>query len=133
MTFDPNDNNLDRFKNERHQHCITQPWMNVPVGLPHPPPAVDQAAVLGLLNATIARQVNEQEVQNTILTKQLKQVVEKDGSNKNRVENLHESTIKMLLFKQSQLISQILASNSSTAKHPPLPSKSSTFSSKTME
>jgi hypothetical protein len=56
MTFDPNDDDLDRFKNERHQHCITQPWMNSPGGLP-PPPTVDQAVVLGLLNATIACQV----------------------------------------------------------------------------
>jgi hypothetical protein len=84
-------------KNERHQHCITQPWMNIPVGLP-PPPAVDQMAVLGHLNATIARQVNKQEVQNTILTKQLEHMVKKDGPTQNRVKNLQKSTIKMLLF-----------------------------------
>jgi hypothetical protein len=53
---------------------------------------------LGLLNATIAPQVDKQEVRNTILTKQLKHMVKKDGSTKNRVKNLHESTIKMLLF-----------------------------------
>jgi hypothetical protein len=67
-------------------------------GLPTPPAAIDQAGVLNLLNATIAHQVNEQEVQNTILTKQLEHMVEKDGSSKNRVKNLYESTTNMLLF-----------------------------------
>jgi hypothetical protein len=98
MTFDPNDGNLERFKNKQHQHCITQAWMNPPGGLPPPPAAVDQAGVLNLLNATIACQVGKQEVQNTILMKQLEHMVEKDGSSKNRVKNLHESTTKMLLF-----------------------------------
>jgi hypothetical protein len=37
-------------------------------------------------------------VQNTILIKQLEHIVKKDGSTKNRVKILHESTIKMLLF-----------------------------------
>ncbi len=97
MTFDPNDNNLDHFKNKRHQHCITQPLMNAPGGLP-PPPAVDQVVVLGLLNATIACQVDEQEAQNNILTKQLEHMVKKDRSAKNRVKNLHKSTIKMLFL-----------------------------------
>jgi hypothetical protein len=93
MTFEPNDNDFDHFKNERLQHCITQPWMNAPGG--PPPPAVDQAVVLGLLYATIAPQVDEQ---NTILTRQLRHMVKKDRSTKNRVKNLHKSTIKMLLF-----------------------------------
>ena len=42
MTFDPNDNDLELFKNERHQQCISQPSMNtIPGGLPPAPPAVD--------------------------------------------------------------------------------------------
>jgi hypothetical protein len=81
MTSDPNDDNLNHFKNEWHQNCITQPWMNAPCGLP-PPPTIDLGVVLGLLNATILRQLDEQEVQNTILTKQLKHMVKKDGSAK---------------------------------------------------
>jgi hypothetical protein len=40
LTFNPNNNNLEQFKNERHQQCISQPWMNtIPGGLP-PAPAV---------------------------------------------------------------------------------------------
>jgi hypothetical protein len=38
MTFNPNDGNLEHFKNKQHQHCITQAWMNPPGGLPPPPP-----------------------------------------------------------------------------------------------
>jgi hypothetical protein len=57
LTMDPNDTNLKCFRQERHQSCITQaPWSNIPGGLP-PPPALDQAGILGLLNATTARQV----------------------------------------------------------------------------
>jgi hypothetical protein len=119
MTFDLNDGNLEHFKNKRHQHCITQAWINPPGGLPPPHAAVNQAGVLNLLNATIARQVDEKEVQNTILTKHLEHMVEKDGSSKNRVKSLHKSTTKMLLFcvshgqeKPSQPTSCTLANNS---------------------
>jgi hypothetical protein len=98
MTFDPNDGNLEHFKNKQHQHCITQAWINPLGGLPPPPAAVDQPGVHNLLNATIACQVDKQEVQNTILTKRLDHMVEKDRSSKNRVKNLHESTTKKLLF-----------------------------------
>ncbi len=85
LTMDPNDADLERFHHERHQSCIAQvPWNNIPGGLP-PPPAVDQAGILGLLNATIACQVDEQEAQNNILTMQLDHMIEKDGSLKNRV------------------------------------------------
>jgi hypothetical protein len=92
MAFNPNDSNLKHFKNKQYQHCITQAWMNPPGGLPPPSAAVDQAGVLNLLNATIAHQVNKQEVQNMILMKQLEHMVEKDGSSKNRVKNLHKFT-----------------------------------------
>jgi hypothetical protein len=56
------------------------------------------ADVLGLLNAMLAQQINKQEMQNNNLTKQLNYMIEKDGLTKNRIKNLHESTIKMLLF-----------------------------------
>jgi hypothetical protein len=36
MAFDPNDGNLEHFKNERHQHCLSQAWINTPGGLPPP-------------------------------------------------------------------------------------------------
>jgi hypothetical protein len=32
MTFNPNEEDLDHFKNEWHQHCITQLWMNASGG-----------------------------------------------------------------------------------------------------
>jgi hypothetical protein len=68
LTMDPNDANLERFCNKRHQSCITQAlWNNIPGGLP-PPPAGDEAGILSLLNATIACKVEEQEAQNNILT-----------------------------------------------------------------
>jgi hypothetical protein len=49
--------------------------------------------------ATMNRQVLEQK-QNSkvILEKQLKVTEEREVSTKNRVKNLHESTIKMILF-----------------------------------
>jgi hypothetical protein len=68
MTFDPNDNNLELFKNERHQQCISQSWMNtIPGGLPPAPPAVDLNGFFAPLLATVTRQVDAQEVQNNIL------------------------------------------------------------------
>jgi hypothetical protein len=96
------------------------------------PPIGDQAnvAVLGLLNTTTAQKVDKQEMQNTKLTKQHDHMIKKDCITKNRVRNLHESTIKMLLFvsamdnNQSQSTSQNHASTSSTAEQPHLPSKS---------
>ncbi len=54
--------------------------------------------MLALLNATLARQIDEQEMQNNVLTKQLDHMLEKDSSTKIRVKNLHEFTINMLLF-----------------------------------
>jgi hypothetical protein len=56
------------------------------------------ATVLGLLNATIARQVNNKEIQNNMLTKQLNHMTKIDGITKNRVKHLYKSTIKLLLF-----------------------------------
>ena len=86
--FEPTDIDLERFKIERHQACITPSrgvtWAAVPGGLP-PLPATDlsNTAVLGLLNTTISRQADEQEEQNKILTKQLKHMIEKEGTSKN--------------------------------------------------
>ncbi len=99
LTMEPKNTGLKPFKIKRFQSCITQPCSNIPDGLP-PCPAGDQtnAAVLGLLNATVAPQVDGQEMQNNILIKQLNHMIEKDVSTKSRVKNLHESSIKMLLF-----------------------------------
>jgi hypothetical protein len=55
-------------------------------------------AVLGLLNTTISRQADKQEEQNKILTKQLKHMIKKEGTIKNRFKNLHDSTIQMIIF-----------------------------------
>jgi hypothetical protein len=100
LTSDPNNASLKHFKNECHQSCIIKPCMNIPGGLT--PASVGEnanaAVLVGLLNATLARQVDKQEIQNNILTKQLNHMIEKNGSTKNRVKHLHESTIKMLLF-----------------------------------
>ena len=86
--FDPTDIDLERFKIERHQACITPSrgvtWAAVPGGLP-PPPATDlsNTTVLGLLNTMISHQADEQEEQNKILTKQLEHLIEKEGTSKN--------------------------------------------------
>ena len=97
MTFDLNDNDLELFKNERHQQCISQPWMNtIPGGLPPAPPAVDLNGFFAPLLATVTRQVDAQEVQNNILHSQVEHMIEKSVEAKNRVK--HESAIKMLLF-----------------------------------
>jgi len=101
--FDPTDINLERFKIERHQACITPSrgvtWTAIPGGLP-PLPAADlsNTTVLGLLNTTISRQADEQEEQDKILTKQLEHMIEKEGTSKNRFKHLHDSSIKMFLF-----------------------------------
>ena len=103
IIFDPTDIDLERFKIERHQACITPSrgvtWAAVPGGLP-PLPAADlsNTAVLGLLNTTISHQADKQEEQNKILTKQLEHMIEKEGTSKNRFKHLHDSSIKMFLF-----------------------------------
>jgi hypothetical protein len=103
IIFDPTDYDLEHFKIKRHQTCIIPsgglPWVAVPGGLP-PPPAVElsNSAFLSLLNTTISRQADEQEEQNKILTKQLEHMIEKEGSSKNQFNNLHESSIQMILF-----------------------------------
>jgi len=103
IIFDPTDIDLERFKIERHQACITPSrgvaWAAVPGGL-SPLPAADlsNTAVLGLLNTTISRQADKQEEQNKILTKQLEHMIEKEGTSKNRFKHLHDTSIKMFLF-----------------------------------
>jgi hypothetical protein len=74
-------------------------WAAVPGGLP-PLPAADlsNTAVLGLLNIMISRQADEQEEQNKILTKQLEHMIEMEGTSKNRLKHLHDTSIKMFLF-----------------------------------
>jgi hypothetical protein len=103
IIFDPTDIDLERFKTERHQACITPSrgvtWAAVPGGLP-PLPAADlsNTAVLGLLNTMLSRQADEQEEQNKILTKQLEHMIEKEGTSKNQFKHLHDSSIKTFLF-----------------------------------
>ena len=46
----------------------------------------------------ILRQADEQEEQNKIITKQLEQMIVKEGTSKNRFKLLHDSSIKMFLF-----------------------------------
>jgi hypothetical protein len=66
LTMYLNDTDLECFRNKLHQSCITQPWNNIPGGLP-PLPAGDQTntAVLGLLNAIIARQLTNKKCRTT--------------------------------------------------------------------
>jgi hypothetical protein len=103
IIFDPTYTNLERFKFERDQTCTIPlggvSWAAVPGVLP-PPPAADfsNTAVLGLLNTTISRQADKQEEQNKILTKQLKHMIEKKGTNKNQFKKPHDSSIQMILF-----------------------------------
>jgi hypothetical protein len=54
--------------------------------------------VLGLLNTTIYRQLDQQQEQNKILEKQVNHMINKENSSKNCIKNLHEATIKMILF-----------------------------------
>ncbi len=101
--FNPTNIDLERFTSERHQVCIIPllgvTWAAVPGGLPPPPAAnLSNMAVLGLLNTTILRQADKQEEQNKILTKQLKHMIEKEGTSKNCFKNLHDSTIQMIIF-----------------------------------
>jgi hypothetical protein len=97
MTFDPNNEDLEKFRIDRHQQCISQPWIPAtPGGLPPAPAAADLNAFFAPLLATVTRQVDAQEVHNNILHTQVEHMVEKHK--KNRVKHLHESTIKMLLF-----------------------------------
>jgi len=101
--FDPTDIDLKFFRIKRHQECLIPlggvTWAAIPGGLP-PPPAADitSTAVFGLLNTTLSRQVDKQEEQSKILSNQLEHMIKKEGSNKNRFKNLHDSTIKMILF-----------------------------------
>jgi hypothetical protein len=86
IMFDPSDTDIECFKIEQHQACIhpfgRKTWVAIRGGLP-PPPAVvpSNMAVLALLNTTISRQLDKQEDQNNkILTKQLKHMIKKDGT-----------------------------------------------------
>ena len=102
LSMDPNDLELERFRHERHQSCLAYPhaWNNIPYNLPPAPPTapgIDQA-LLGMFNATLTRQVDGQDQHNIILEKQLKVMEESEVSTKNRVKNLHDSTLKMMLF-----------------------------------
>jgi hypothetical protein len=102
FSIDPNDIDLELFKIQRYQACISTvcaAWTAVPNGLP-PLPQGDQTnlAALGLLNTTISRQSDQQEEQNKILEKQVNHMINKENSSKNCVKNLHEATIKMILF-----------------------------------
>jgi hypothetical protein len=101
LSIDPNNTDLKPFKTQCHQACILTvgaAW-TVPNGLP-PLLQGDQTnlAVLGLLNTAISRQLDQQEEQNKILEKQVNHMIDKENSSKNRVKNLHEATIKMILF-----------------------------------
>ncbi len=99
LTFDPNDDTLEQFKNKRHQQSISQPWMNtIPGGLSPTPAVADLNGFFAPLLATVTCQVNAQEVQNNILHTHVEHMVETSSKKKNRVKNLHKSTIKMLLF-----------------------------------
>jgi len=105
IIFDPTDIDLDRFKIERHQACITPlrgvTWAAVPGELP-PLPAADlsNTAVFGLLNTTISHQADKQEEQNKILTKQLEHMIEKEGTSKNRFK--HSMTLPLRCFSSHQ-------------------------------
>jgi hypothetical protein len=101
FSINPNNTGLKPFKTQRHQACILTvgaAW-TVPNGLP-PLLQGDQTnlTVLGLLNTTISRQSDQQEEQNKILEKQVNHMIDKENSSKNCVKNLHEATIKMILF-----------------------------------
>ncbi len=70
----------------------------IPGGLPPAPEVADLNGFFAPLFATVTRQVDAQEVQNNILHMHMEHMVEMSGKKKNRVKNLQESTIKMLLF-----------------------------------
>ena len=98
LTIDPNDPDVERFHLDRHWSCISQTqWNNIPDGLPPPPPGAEMNGFLAPLLATVSRQVDAQEVQNNILSTHVEHMIDKSDE-KNRAKNLHDSTIKMLLF-----------------------------------
>jgi hypothetical protein len=70
----------------------------IPGGLPPAPAVADLNGFFAPLLATVTHQVEAQEVQNNILHTHVKHMVKTSGKEKNRVKNLHKSTIKMLLF-----------------------------------
>jgi hypothetical protein len=70
----------------------------IPGGLPPAPAVADLNGFFAPLLATVTRQVDAQEVQNNILHTHVEHMVEMSGKKKNRVKNLHKSTIKKLLF-----------------------------------
>jgi hypothetical protein len=83
LTFDPNKDDLEQFKNEQHQQCISQPWMNtIPGGLPPTPAVVDLNGFFTPLLATVTRQVDAQEVQNNILHTHVEHMVKTSGEKK---------------------------------------------------
>ncbi len=99
-SIDPNNNDLNYFYIEGHQVCISIPRVTwaAAAGVMPPPPAVDNLAVLGLLNTTIPPQADKQEEQNKLLSKQLEHMIEQDGPKITRIKNFHKSTLKMILF-----------------------------------
>jgi hypothetical protein len=70
----------------------------IPGDLPPAPAVADLKGFFTPLLATVTRQDDAQEVQNNILHTHVEHMVKTSGEKKNRVKNLHESTIKMLLF-----------------------------------
>ncbi len=101
FSIDPNNTDLEPFKTQCHQACISTvgaAW-TVPNGLPSLLQG-DQTnlAVLGHLNTTISQRSDQQEEQNKILEKQVNHMINKENSSKNCVKNLHKATIKMILF-----------------------------------
>ncbi len=70
----------------------------IPGGLPLAPAVADLNGFFVPLLATVTCQVNAQEVKKNILRTHVEHIVETSGKKKNRVKNLHKSTIKMLLF-----------------------------------
>jgi len=112
IIFDPTDTDLNFFKIERHQACIIPlrgvTWAAVLGGLPSLPAAnLSNTAVLGLLNTMLSHQAEEQEEQNKILTKQLKHMIENEGTSKNR-------------FKADEGAESTLRTDLSTGRRPPI-------------
>jgi hypothetical protein len=71
FAIDPNNNDLCHFHIEHHQACISIPRVARAAGVMPPPPAVNNLAVLGLLNTTISCQADKQEEQNKLLPNNL--------------------------------------------------------------
>ena len=127
-TFDPDDEDLARYKATRIHQCILpaipppilhQPFPiqavpPPPGGAPPnfaqgmipqnivPPPANPNDAILLQLANSISRQTEEAEIHNELITRQMDYAMERDDKKKDRLKKLHPSVKQLLIFASAE-------------------------------